>query len=723
MRTLRDAGYRGRVFPVNPAGGVLFGRSVARSVDEIDGRPDLALICTPAPTVPDLLDACARKGVAGAVVLAVGFGEADAAGDELEDRLRAVVHRTGIRVVGPNTSGLMNPSIGLNLMGIDGVRAGGLALLTQSGNLALSLLMQAARDFDAGISICVGIGNETDVALHEYLDELERDDVTRAIVIHAEGVRDGRAFFETARRVARSKPIVLLKGGRSDAGRAAARSHTGALAGHYATFRAALRQAGVIEVRRSDELMAVGTTLATQPPVRDGDAVAILTDGGGEATLASDALTEADVPLAEPADVTRDRLRRRLGSAASVGNPVDVAGAADRGPAVFAACVRDLLADDAAGGLLLTGLFGGYALRFSSALAGEEAEAASAIAEAAADAGKPVVVASIYADADTEPIRRLRSAGVPVVRSLDIACRAMRALWERPAHDIRSGTSAEDRAIGPSVAEAGGGGAAFAASGGSPPSAAGARSSTASHRPAPEHIALGRHEGRTMLLEPEARALLAAYAMPLVPATFCATAAEVREAAGRLGGPVAVKAVATGVAHKLDAGGVALDLADAAAAVVAFERMREMVPARAAAAGTPAEVRGVLVAPMLPSPVAEVLVGVRRDPSFGPALTVGAGGSAVEAFDDVALRVLPVSRREADAALDELRLAPVLRGDRTGEPADRAALLDAIAAVATCAIANPEIREIEANPVFAYADRAVAVDVRAFLADAADGER
>lgn len=281
LRALEDAGFGGDVHAVNPKGGEILGRPVHPSLDDVLGAPDLALVCTPAPTVPDVVEACGRKGIRAAVVLAVGFGESGAKGQSLGDRLLEVARAYGIRVVGPNTSGILNLPLGLNLIGARDVRAGTLSLLVQSGNMALALMNEVTGRSREGIAVCVGVGNELDVTFHEYLDFLGHHAGTRAVVAYVEGFRDARSFLQVAARVARTKPVLVIKGGRSDAGQAAARSHTGAVAGEYDRLRAGLRQAGVVEVTRTDELLHLAETLATQPPMAPRSGVAILSDGGG----------------------------------------------------------------------------------------------------------------------------------------------------------------------------------------------------------------------------------------------------------------------------------------------------------------------------------------------------------------------------------------------------------------------------------------------------------
>ncbi len=428
VRGLLERGDRGRILPVNPRGGELLGLPVVQGVEGLPEGVDLAVVCTPAETAPEVVEALGRRGVAGAVVLAVGFRESGEVGRDLEGRLAAAARSSGVRVIGPNTSGMLNLSIGLDLLGLPGVPRGRIALVAQSGNIALDLFTEAAATGGEGFSLYVGMGNQADVAVHEVLDYLAHDRHTGAIVVHAEGFGDGRAFVEAARRVGRRKPVVVLNGGRTPAGEGSARSHTGAVASGPDVIRSALRQAGVVEARRTDELLVVAETLVRQPRPQGGVGFVLLSDGGGQATLAADALSEAGVPLAPLAGETRTALRTLLGRAAAVGNPVDVAGAADRDPSVFPRALRILLDDPGVSGVLIIGLYGGYAIRFSRQLGGAEEDGARELVSLARSTGKPVLLHSIYARAQSGALEELRRGGIPVVRSLEAACSAVSAL-------------------------------------------------------------------------------------------------------------------------------------------------------------------------------------------------------------------------------------------------------------------------------------------------------
>lgn len=690
LRALRDGGFGGSVYPVNPKGGEILGFPVHASVDALPETPDLALVCTPASTVPDAVDACGRRGIRGAVVLAVGFRESGPEGAELERRLLEAVHRWGIRVVGPNTSGILNLPLGLNLIGARGVRPGTLSLLVQSGNMALALMNEVTAKSREGIAVCVGVGNQTDLAFHEYLDFLGRHEGTTAVLCYVEGFKDARAFLEAAARVSRAKPVLVLKGARSETGRAAARSHTGSVAGEHDRLRAGLRQAGVVEITRTDELLHVAETLAHQPAARGGAGIAILSDGGGQGTLAADTLSELGVPLAALSGATRDALRALLGRAANVTNPVDLAGASDADPEVFARALEILAADEDVGGVLLVGLFGGYGIRFAEELGAAEARAAEAMPAVMKVAHKPLVVHSMYAPHRSPPLVRLGEEQVPVVESLEVACRCIGEAWRR-ARMLASPRWRPELPAAARGARAGGGAGAGAAA-----------------------VGRARAEGRTGLTEPEARAVLADAGLDFPPATLCTTPEQAAAAVAALGTAAALKVVSPAIAHKTDAGGVALGVASGSAAD-AFRALRDRAARWLEGRGVDAPIEGVVVTPMAGAPLAELLVGAVRDADVGPVLTVGAGGIWVEVLRDVAHRVLPIEEAEIRAMLTDLRTWGLLAGSRGRSPADLDAVVAAVGAVARCVLENPAVAEVEVNPLFVYASGAKALDARVFL--------
>lgn len=685
LRGLAKSGYPGPVYAVNPRGGRLLGHVLLTSVEALPAGVDLAVLCTPARMAPALVRACGERGVGGVVVLAVGFGESGARGAELEARLGEAARAHSVRVIGPNTSGMMNLHKAVNLIGVRGVRAGGIALLVQSGNIALGLMNEIGARTREGISVCCGLGNQVDVGFDEVLEYLGEDEHTRAVIAHVEGLTDARAFLRAAARVTPRKPVVVIKSGRTAVGARAALSHTGAVAGPYDRLRAGLAQAGVTEVRRTDQLVAVAHALASQPAAPAASGIAILSDGGGQNTLAVDAITESGARLATLARDTRDRLREVLGPAAAVANPVDVAGAADTDPGAFARALDVLAPDPGVGIVLMVGLFGGYGIRFSDTLTAPETEAARAMAAGMRALGKAMVVHSMYTTHDSPPLDAFVDAGIPVIESLEAACRAAVELERRSRRGRASRWNPDGH-----------------------PAATG---------PIPPHPAIraARKEGRITLTEMEARALLEAAGLAFPAAEVAGSGDAAARAAERFGCPVAVKLLSRRITHKSDAGGVVLDVADGAAAARAFEAVVSNAHAYARAEGLPPETWSVLVTPMLPAPTAELLIGAYRDPQLGPILTVGSGGTHVEVLRDVTHRVLPIRPRDVEMMIGELRASPLLAGSRGRSAVSVSGIIRAAEAVAGCVMAWSDVAEVEINPLFTYGDRAVPADARVVL--------
>ncbi len=681
IRALLEGRYEGRIYAVNPHEESVLGVPCVPSILDIEGPVDLALITTPAPTVPKIVEQCGAKGVAGVVVIGGGFGELGGRGRRLQDQIVAVGREHGVRIIGPNTSGLINVHAGLNLVGLNNVPKGDLALLSQSGNMALHLITEAGLKSQKGFSYYVGVGNEADVMFHEYLEFFASDPKTRAIVMYVEGMADGRRFLQEAYRTTRDKPVVLLKSGRTASGSKSVGSHTGALAGISEVARTAFARAGIVTVDSSDELFPAAETLASLPPIRN-NRVAILADGGGHATIAADLLTEIGVGLPALGRVTRDRLAQVLSPNASLANPVDVAGSTDADPGVFADCARILLEDDAIGGLLIVGLFGGYGLRFADRLRFIEEDAAHRMGKLVRELDKPIVLQSLYNFAHPHALDLLRYYGIPVYDSVDISCRCVGVLSQYGAYlggyhrrtsfvfDWGAKAKREGRQILDGAAD----------------------------------------EHRRALLEPEARRLIELHGAPVLPGRLAPDAASAIRAADELGYPIALKVVSPDILHKSDAGGVLLALGSPAEVERAFGE----IVASARRHKRRADIKGCLVSPMA-SPGTEVIIGTKIDPQFGPVIMFGIGGILVEVLKDVVFRVLPISRSAAKKMVSEIRSAPLLAGFR-GEPAvDHGALVDLLMTVSEMVQAYPEIQEMDLNPVIARADGATVVDARIIL--------
>jgi acyl-CoA synthetase (NDP forming) len=681
IRTLLDEGYEGSIYPVNPKEKSIMGLRCFPAVSEIPAQVDVALIATPGRTVPAVLEDCGKRGVKGAVILATGFGETGTAGKALEQEVLDKAWQHHIRLIGPNTSGMINLKLNLNLVGLKETPKGDIALLTQSGNMALTLITEAKLQSRKGFTYYVGVGNEADIRFHEYLEFFQQDPDTRAILMYVEGMREGRKFLQQAYRTTETKPIVLLKSGRSSTGKQSAGSHTGALAGMSQVAKGAFERAGIIVIENSDELFPAAETLSCLPPIKN-NKIAILADGGGHATIAADTLTDLGVEIPELEERTKRKLRAILPAGAAVRNPIDVAGGTDDNPAVFADCANIILGDPQVGGLLIVGLFGGYGIRFAASLAMMEEDAAHRMGKMVKNRNKPIVVHSLYNSEKPHSLDLLRYYDIPVYGSLDVACKCMGVLAQYGRY-LKS-----YHAVSNFVFNWG-----------------------AKAKPEGRNLIDNAfREGRTVLLEGEAKQLFKLHGAPVTGDLLARTADEAAEAAGRLGGHVALKISSRDILHKSDANGVILSLTNKKQVKKAFTEI--MRNARAYKAD--ARIEGVLVSPMVEKGV-EVIIGTKIDDQFGPVIMYGLGGVLVEIIKDVTFRVLPITRRTAQRMLQETKSHPILDGVRGEEPYDKKALVTLLLACSEIIEAYPQIQELDLNPVIVHHQGLSIVDARILL--------
>ncbi|NTE68276.1 CoA-binding protein [Agrobacterium tumefaciens] len=683
IEKLLEDGYLGAIYPINPKETEILGIPCFASIADVPGAVDLLLVCTPAKSLPGILRDCMSRGIKGAVVLAGGFAEAGEEGKILQAAMLEAAREAGVRIIGPNTSGVFNTYKKCNVVGFSNLRSGPIGLLSQSGNMALSLVTEAQANGHIGLSTYIGIGNEADVRFDEYLDYFRQDENTKVVIAYVEGVKDGRRFLDALRRITRVKPVVVYKSGRTSAGHSAAKSHTGALAGDYAVSQGVLTQAGAVLARNSDEILSIAEALSLLPPL-SGRRLAVLADGGGHATIAADAMTEQLLSLADLSENTRRRLEAILPPAASLANPVDVAGGTDANPAVFADCARILLEDANVDGLLITGLYGGYGIRFSSSLTPIELTTTERIAALSAELGKPIVVHSLYGALDANqrplPLTRLREAGIPVHDSLEVSVRCLRALADfgEARSSARENTSVSKTRQGGFE----------------------------------DLLTRCRAEGRSVVLENEGRAVLEAEGVAMAPSIMAKSASEAASALEALGNvPVAMKIVSRDILHKTDAGGVKLNINASRSASEAFD---DIVRNAHRHVETP-DIAGVLVTPMAEKGGVEVIVGVVRDPMYGPVMMFGLGGVLVEVLRDVSFRSIPLSRDDAHAMLDQIKAKSLLDGARGALPVDRDAIVDLMVKVSDLITAFPEIAELDLNPVLAYSKGLSVLDVRILL--------
>jgi acetyltransferase len=668
LANLRSAGFAGRVIPINAQAEVVQGLPAARSLLDVEGPVDLAVVAVPAPAVLPALKECAAKGVRGAVVITAGFRESDAEGRRREAELRDWLRDRPLRVLGPNCLGWIRPSKRLNLTFAPGMPPrGAIAFLSHSGALAVAIL-DWARDRRMGFSLFASLGNQADLNETELLRAVADDPESRVIVAYIEGVADGRPFFEALRDAAARKPVVLLKAGRSVEGARAVSSHTGALAGSDAAFDAAVKQAGAVRAHTIEELFDLARALESQPLPR-GRRLLVVTNGGGLGIVATDAAREAGLlmgPLEEP---VRERLRRVLPRTASVANPIDLVGDADA--ARFNNALHVLGSSTSADAALIL---------LTAQAATDSPSAARSIIGATRDWRIPIVAAFVGGPRVAPGAVTIEEGGIPCYPFPERAVAALAGMAllaerrARPAGELSTPA---------------------------PPAAAVAQ------------VAALRAAGATRLGMLDLAPVLASYGIETAASAPAATPGEAAARAAAIGFPVAIKVVSPDISHKSDVGGVRLGLGSAPEVERATAEMLE----RVRAARPEARLSGVQVQRMVP-PGKELLVGVVRDPQFGPLVMVGFGGIYVEVLKDTAMRLAPVEPAEALAMLDELRMAPALRGVRGEPPVDRAALGESISRFSRLAAAFPELTEVELNPLVAGPGGVVAVDARATLAPA-----
>ena len=639
---------------VNRRGGTVLGRTAAPSLTAIGESVDLAVISVPAAGFEDAVDEALRCGARAIVAITAGFAETGDAGRTRQQAVAERVRAAGAVMVGPNCLGLADNTTDLFLAS-DTFTPGGVALLSQSGNLALELQLRF-HPHGLGFSRFVSLGNQADVTLVDLLADCARHEGTRAIAVYAEDFADGRGFAEAA--AAAGKPVVLLNAGRGDASARSALSHTGALTTSADVVAAACRDAGVDLVATPRELTVVLAALNSSRRAA-GRRVAILTDGGGHGVVAADAVEATGLTVPELHEATRQRLRRGLWEQSAVANPVDLAGMGEQDPGSYAETVAALLAAEEVDAVLMTGYFGGYTATDGglggggTVLAEGEQTAARRIAARHRATAKPLVVQSMYPQSPS--CRTLAAAGIPVFAATEDAARALAATSPGP---LRTGITPLPRAASPLPA-------------------------------------VGYMETRRAL---EAAGLAFPAAREIHDETGLLAAAE------EFTGPYALKALH--LLHKSDAGGVALGLAGPAELLAAFREMH----ARLGAASYSVEAMADLADGI------ELIVGVNRDPRFGPVAMVGLGGVLAEALRDVAFTLAPVPADHALHLLRALRTAALLDGMRGRPPVDVAAAAAAVETITTFAAAHPEIAEIEINPLLVRPDGVLALDSRAVLA-------
>ncbi|WKW49670.1 bifunctional acetate--CoA ligase family protein/GNAT family N-acetyltransferase [Rhodomicrobium lacus] len=676
---LLKGGFKGEIAFINPKRDEILGKPCFKSVDRLPFTPGLAVIATPPETVPGVVDELGRKGCRAAVVITAGVS------GDLRKRMLEAARPHLLRIIGPNCLGMQVPRLGLDASFAQVLgKPGSVALVSQSGAITTAMLDWAAVE-GVGFSHVVSIGDAADVDLGDMLDYLAGETTSRAVFLYIESVGDARKFMSAARRCARVKPVIAIKAGRHPEGAKAAASHTGALAGSDNVYGAALRRAGVLRVTDLDAMFDAAEMLAYVPAM-PGDRVAVVTNGGGAGVLAVDSLTDFHGALAQLAPETVDALDAVLPPTWSHGNPVDIIG--DAGPERYRATLDAVLADPTADAVLVINC----PTALASSLDGAKAVVAAVQDMRAKGRNKPVI-ANWLARQDETGIRdAFAAAKIPSYETPVAAVRGMMHL----VHYRRAQT--ELMQTPPALPE----NLVFDA---------GAVSA---------EIAQVLAEKRDLMTEPEAKAVLAAYGIPTVPTRVARTPEEAGEAAAELlrrSPSVVVKILSRNLSHKSDIGGVRLDLMSAEAVETATHQMLTAI----GEARPDAILEGVTVQPMVRRPNAyELILGITTDPTFGPVILFGAGGTGVEAIGDTAMSLTPLDLKLARDLIASTRIYKLLKGFRDRPPVDLDGLALCLVKLSSLAVQHRAIRELDINPLLIDAKGMIALDARIKVVDPAE---
>lgn len=665
-------GYAGVVYPVNPKATSVLAVKAYPSVLEIPGEVDLAVIVVPSGAIPQVLEECGQKGIKGAVIISAGFKELGTEGAKKEGAVVDAAQKFGIALIGPNCLGIINadPQVSLNASFARRMPLpGNIALISQSGAIGVAALEYAQAE-QIGLSKFVSVGNKADVNENDLLAYLKDDPQTDVILLYLEDLTDPKGFVERARAISKQKPLLAIKAGRTAEGAKAASSHTGALAGSDEAYDSLFAQCGVLRVESLEELFGYAMAFATQPLPR-GNRVAIVTNAGGPGIMTTDACIRHGLTLASFHDTTHTRLAKALPPAANVNNPVDVMG--DAGEDRYAVALDGVLGDEGVDGAIVIS---------TPQIMTDLSAIASSVAEVAPKYGKPILVSLISTGPTMErAVVTLTAAHLPHYRFPTDAARALAVMatyasWvHRPQAEVKTFGDV-DRGTVKRVLER------------------------------------ARHEEREFLPEPEAYEVLQAYRFPVLPFRWAHDENEAVQAAKEIGYPVVMKIVSPDVHHKVDVGGVRLNLATDGEVRRGYAELLGAVRA----ARPDARQQGVVVQKMIRGGK-ETILGMKRDPQFGPLLLFGLGGTYVEILRDITVRVAPITELDAQQMVEQLKGFQILSGYRGEPPSDLEAIRECLERLSQLALDFPPLHELDINPlvVFPESHGAVVVDARIFL--------
>lgn len=661
-------GYEGGVYPVNPTAPEILGKKAYPSVLECPDPVDLAVLLVPNKAVPGVIEQCGQRGLKGAVIITAGFREVGPAGKALEQQVIEIAKKYGMRLIGPNVLGIIDTVCKLNASFAAGMpRRGRIAFMSQSGALCTSIL-DLAMGQGIGFSRFYSIGNKADINELDLVTAWAEDDETRAIMAYLEGITNGPEFIRTASEVTRHKPIIAIKSGTTSAGSKAVSSHTGTLAGSEAAYDAAFKQSGIIRAGSVQDLFDIAQAFARQPLLK-GDNIGVITNAGGPGIMASDAIEHAGLRLAQLTNETKLALQAKLPPAASVANPVDVLGDAyaDR----YAMAIDTVLADPNVDALMVV---------LTPQTMTQIPETGEALGTISKKYGKPVFGAFMGDAAIAPGVEVMRSHSVPNYQVPERAVKAIAAM-----RDYRTWLNTPALAV---------------------------ETFNVNRGKVAELIARTRADGRVTMGDTEAREVLEAYGIPLPKSGIAETPDDAVRMAEEIGYPVVMKIASPDILHKSDIGGIKLNITSASEVRDAFDlliyRAKRFMP--------DATIWGCQLQQMVKGG-REIIIGVNRDPQFGPLIMFGLGGIYVEVLKDVTFRIAPIDRRMATEMLDEIRAYKLLRGVRGEKPSDRAAIVDTLLRISQLVTDFPEIVELDINPlmVFEQGRGVLGIDMRLAL--------
>ncbi len=675
LSNLQIPAFRSQIYPVNPQHSSILGITAYPSIIEVPEPVDLAVIVTPAATVPAIVRECVSAGVKSAIVISAGFRERGVEGQVLEKQIAEELTDSHMRLLGPNCLGVMNPRFGLNATFAQTIaRPGNVAFLSQSGALQTAILDWSLRE-QVGFSGFVSTGSMLDIGWGDLIDYFGDDPGTQSILIYMESIGDARAFLSAAREVTLTKPIIVLKAGRSEAASKAAASHTGALTGSDDVLEAAFRRAGVLRVSSIADLFYMAEVLSKQPRPR-GPKLTVLTNAGGPGVLATDALIASGGEVATLSAESLEALNSFLPKHWSHGNPIDILGDAD--PERYQRAAEIALADPNSDGLLVILAPQGMT---------NPADVAERLKPHAHAHGKPLLASWMGGATVAGGEVILNTAGIPTFAYPDTAARIFTLMW-RYTYNLRGIYETPVLADGP-------------------------EDESQAREKIRAIIEEARSRGRTLLTEYESKQLLALCGIPAVETRIAHSEEEAAAAAEAIGFPVVVKLHSETITHKSDVGGVKLNIADAASVRQAYRSIELSVTGRAGRESF----QGVTVQPMLKAGGYELIVGSTTDAQFGPVIVFGSGGELVEVYRDRALALPPLNTTLAHRLLEQTRIFKALSGVRGRRPVDIAALEGLLVRFSRLIIDNPAIKEADINPLVASSDQIIALDARFVLHD------